>query len=369
MSFKYRTPSAAGVMAAIAIALAGCSHTAAKPADDAVRTDIPVSARMTDAAIDADQRLYEKQQGAIKALNDTGKHRVRSFSLSKAQCWLDVSFHEYTRNDRSPFPMQAMQQSSVITDFLTKNDDVTAAENPAFKTPLINGAARIREDLWKRLQTLKADPGFECAEQHAACAEVELVHAGNELNQQGWNHAKPYVQLAEDMVGEAEQALASCSHPVAQLAPKQAPLPLPVVEAPPPPPAAVATTEKISLSAGALFRFNKRSEADLLPKGRAQLDELVVRLEQVYAHVDQIRLVGHTDRLGTERYNEKLSVDRASTVQAYLERKGLNVPMTAAGNAAREPVVTCKGRKATKALTACLQPNRRVELEITGVKR
>jgi OmpA-OmpF porin, OOP family len=56
-------------------------------------------------------------------------------------------------------------------------------------------------------------------------------------------------------------------------------------------------------------------------------------------------------------------------VQAYLERKGLNAPMTAEGKAAREPVVTCKGRKPTKALTACLQPNRRVELEITGVKR
>ena len=77
-------------------ALACALTLAALPA---ARADAP-----TDGALAADHAGYRAQQAAIQRLNDTGAHPLRSFSLAKAQCWLDASFHEYTRNDRSRFP-------------------------------------------------------------------------------------------------------------------------------------------------------------------------------------------------------------------------------------------------------------------------
>ena len=69
---------------------------------------------------------------------------------------------------------------------------------------------------------LKADPGFRCAQKQIACAEVELVHAGNEFNQQQWRHAKPYVQIAEDQMAEAGTLVEQCLPPPVAAAPAEA---------------------------------------------------------------------------------------------------------------------------------------------------
>jgi OmpA-OmpF porin, OOP family len=53
---------------------------------------------------------------------------------------------------------------------------------------LVNGAAKLRQDLWTNIEILKSHKGFSCAAQKVACAELELVHAGNEHNQQQWRH-------------------------------------------------------------------------------------------------------------------------------------------------------------------------------------
>jgi OmpA-OmpF porin, OOP family len=362
ISNLHRMVSAA-VACVIALGAAGCAHNSgnadAQASGTQARPDIARTARMTDSAIDTDHRRYEQQQLQIKQLNDSGANPVRSYALSKAQCWLDVSFHEYTRNDRSPFPDDAYDQSVKITEYLRSGGAVGAANNPAGQTPLVNDAVRLREDLWTRLGKVKTDSGYQCAEQLTACAEVELVHAGNEFHQQGWNHAKPYVQIAEDKVGAAEAAVVSCR-------PKPVVAEVPVAVAAAPAPA--AQPEKIVLSAHALFHFNRRNSDDLLPSGRAELDALAVRLEQAYSRVDSIQLIGHTDRLGSDSYNETLGQDRANTVAAYLTSKGITAPISTESRAAREPMVSC-GQPRSVALTACLQPNRRVEVLIMGVKK
>ncbi|MCE2909429.1 MAG: hypothetical protein LW712_11355, partial [Burkholderiaceae bacterium] len=161
----------------------------------------PPAARISDRAIQADHRAYEALQGRIKGLNDRGRP-VRDYHLAKAQCWLDVSFHEYTRNDRGAFPQAALTESEKLIVGMEQG----AAPLP-MDTPLVAGAARLRPDLWARAEVLRGHAGWQCAQAKAACAEVELVHAGNEINQQQWRHAKPYVQIAEDLLGEA-QALA-----------------------------------------------------------------------------------------------------------------------------------------------------------------
>ncbi|MDZ7858166.1 OmpA family protein [Sphaerotilus sp.] len=326
----------------------------------------------TDGALMADHQGYKAQQDAIQALNDTGRHRLASYPLAKAQCWLDVSFHEYTRNDRSAFPQGAFDASRAITDFLARGGAPGAAENPAQQTPLVNDALRLREDLWAQAGTLKTHAGWRCAERLVACGEVELVHAGNEHRQQGWRHAKPYVQIAEDLIGDARLAAEACPPlpvpvPPVVSKPVDPPPAPPVVPVPPP---AVVVQERIVLSANVLFAFDRRGLADLLPEGRGQLDQLVARLNSVYARVDRLELVGHTDRLGTEAYNARLSTDRAETVKAYLQQQGVKVDIVAQGRGAAEPLphVTCTQRSLAL-LAKCLQPNRRVEISITGVPR
>ena len=324
---------------AAVLSLSGSALTShALAADVALR---PEGERISDAAVHADHAAYAAVQERIKALNDAGRP-VRDYHLSKAQCWLDVSFHEYTRNDRSDFTQAALDESVKLVVAMEAK-----AEPLPMETPLVNDAARLRPDLWERFGALKQHAGFACAQPLVACAEVELVHAGNEYNQQQWRHAKPYVQIAEEKIVEATVAAEAC--------------------APPPAPVRV---ERVVLNASALFRFDRSAEADLLPQGRTELDALAARFSEAYASVEGIALVGHTDRLGSEAYNARLSQARAETVRAYLQSKGVSAPITAIGRGEAEPVKECPGGDvATRALTECLQPNRRVEVTITGTPR
>ncbi len=301
--------------------------------------------RITDQAIKADRETYEQMQARIAALNNIGIP-VADYHLAKAQCWLDVSLHEYTRNDRSPFPQEALTQADEILDALE------AKEQPNGETPLVNNADRLREDLWARTENLKSAPGFSCYMQKVACAEVELVHAGNEHKQQGWRHAKPYIQIAEDLVAEAVAIGEIC-------------LPVPVVPQP-----VVKVSERLDIAADALFRFNKAGRDDLLAAGKARLDALVAKLNDVYAEIDKIVLIGYTDRLGNAQYNQRLSEQRANTVKDYLRAKGVGGLIEASGRGAAEQLVECgTATRPTKELTDCLQPNRRVTIEVTGIKK
>ena len=124
--------------------------------------------------------------------------------------------------------------------------------------------------------------------------------------------------------------------------------------------------EKITVAADALFDFNK---ATLRPEGKAKLDELVSKAAAIKLEV--ILVVGHTDRIGPDAYNQKLSEKRAAAVKEYLVAKGIEanrVYTEAKGE--KQPVTgdKCKGNAKTKALIDCLQPDRRADIEIIGTK-
>ncbi len=336
--------------------IAGCALSAL--ATRALAAEEPDSLRL---------RSYEAQQADIKTLNDTGSFPVRNYALAKAQCWLDVSFHEYTRNDRSHFPAEAWAQSHQITEELKSAGQSTAA----LSTPLINGAPRLRPDLWQRLDGLKSAPGESCAASLVACAEVELVHAGNEYRQIGWRHAKPYVQIAEDRTAEAASAASHCETSASAAA---APVEVAPAVASTASVVAVATTapatqsEQVSIAAAALFKFDRRQGQDLLPRGRAQLNALAARLARNYSSVQSISLVGHTDRLGSAAYNEKLALDRANTVRDYLRLKGVETTFDTSGVGSAQPLTRCPQQRSGR-LRRCLQPDRRVDIVIVGVVR
>jgi outer membrane protein OmpA-like peptidoglycan-associated protein len=329
----------------------------------------PQQARITDEAIQADQRAYETLQGRIKGLNDKGRP-VRDYHLSKSQCWLDVSFHEYTRNDRSAFPQAAMTESETLIVGMERGATLGT------DTPLVNGAARLRPDLWDRAAALRGHKGFRCAQQQVACAEVELVHAGNEHQQQAWRHAKPYVQIAEDLLDEAQELAGSCNPPPPP-PPMPAPLPLPpgplvapvvagaVALAASPP----VQVQELLLSAGVLFNFDQHDAANMRAYSVAQLEALVQRVQREKLIVKSIRLAGYADRLnstGLPDYNQRLSEKRVATVKAALERMGLAAALisTAAGGDSLQVQACQLHFTRTSDLEECLLPNRRVEVTI-----
>jgi len=129
------------------------------------------------------------------------------------------------------------------------------------------------------------------------------------------------------------------------------------VEAPPPPPAAMPA-EPIRLASDALFDFDRASLTD---SGRQQLDGL---LQQVRAasEVENILVVGYTDRIGSDDYNQALSRQRAEAVRDYLVSGGVPSPaIQVEGRGKADPVVQCEQSDRDE-LIACLAPNRRVEL-------
>ncbi|WP_237726132.1 OmpA family protein [Variovorax sp. CF313] len=128
----------------------------------------------------------------------------------------------------------------------------------------------------------------------------------------------------------------------------------------------VVLPAKTTLGADGLFRFDGRSLADLLPEGRRKLDALASDLGSSARPVDSIRVTGHTDRLGSNSYNQALSLARASTVRDYLVQAG--VPAQAVqvqGKGESEPKVQCTQTRRAD-LIDCLAPNRRVEIEVSA---
>ena len=139
----------------------------------------------------------------------------------------------------------------------------------------------------------------------------------------------------------------------------------------PPAPAPAATpkpaAQKVTLAADALFDYDK---AVLRPEGKSKLDDVSGKLKGIKLEV--IIAVGHADRLGSDQYNQKLSEKRAEAVKAYLVGKGVEPNRVyTEGKGEKQPVTgdKCgKGDKKTKQLVECLQPDRRVEIEVIGTK-
>lgn len=148
-------------------------------------------------------------------------------------------------------------------------------------------------------------------------------------------------------------------------APAPAATPRPAAPAPAPTPPAPA---RVTLSADSLFTFDS---AAVQPAGRAELDTLASSLRGV--DFDTILVTGHTDRIGSPEYNLRLSNARATAVKDYLVNSADIAPakVTTRGVNGAEPVTTVAqcGPQLTRAqLIACLAPDRRVEVEVTGTR-
>lgn len=161
-----------------------------------------------------------------------------------------------------------------------------------------------------------------------------------------------------------------------------APAPAPVAEAQPAPaappePQALAqpesprgpVLEKVSLSADVLFDFGK---AELKPEGKQKLDDLAGRISD--ANLEAVVATGHADRIGKDDANQKLSEARAQSVKDYLDGKVATQNIEATGKGEAEPVTgaACDRmgpeQRKNRKLVDCLQPDRRVEIEVFGTR-
>ena len=174
------------------------------------------------------------------------------------------------------------------------------------------------------------------------------------------------------VVGSEFPAGCACDEPLMPAGTCTKP-PAPVVQTPPPPPpvAPVATAEKVTIPTDTLFAFDK---SVLSASGKERLTAFAGQLKAL--NLEAVVAVGHTDRIGTESYNQALSERRAAAVKSFLIEQG--VPAERVFTEARgeqQPVTgtQCDGKgkehASNKALVECLAPDRRVDIEAVGTRR
>lgn len=162
-----------------------------------------------------------------------------------------------------------------------------------------------------------------------------------------------------------EMAIAECDATLVKL---------PIVVESPPPAAAPLKVKPVvytpyTLQTESLFAYNK---AEISTDGKQQINDGIVGMMKKYPQDGAVRITGHADRIGSEEYNLALSQRRAEAVKVYLIEQGIDekrIATTAKGES--EPVIACdkikgKANRQNKALIACLQPNRRIVLELKG---
>ena len=131
-------------------------------------------------------------------------------------------------------------------------------------------------------------------------------------------------------------------------------------------PAPKPSADKIKLAADALFDFDK---AVLKPEGKTKLNELAAQAKALKLEV--ILAVGHTDRIGSATYNQRLSERRAAAVKTYLVSQGVDANRVyTEGKGETQPVTgnKCDNVRGRAAHISFLQPDRRVEVEVIGSK-
>jgi OOP family OmpA-OmpF porin len=145
--------------------------------------------------------------------------------------------------------------------------------------------------------------------------------------------------------------------PAPEPAPAPAPAPAPKPE-PKPEPKPKPVAEKVTFAADVNFDFDK---ADLKPAGKSKLDDLASKVKTI--NLEVVIAIGHADEIGSDEYNQKLSVRRAESVKAYLVSKGIEANrIYTEGKGKKQPIASNKTKEGRA-------KNRRVEIEVIGTRK
>lgn len=188
-----------------------------------------------------------------------------------------------------------------------------------------------------------------------------------------WTPALANAECDPDLVPKPKPAAAPAPQPAPPVAAQPAPAPAPAVPVPAPKPAAAAPVAPpkpkrcdatVTLQSDQTFGFNS---AALTAAARGRIDSDVLPRLQNCSSLDLVLVSGHTDRIGSQQYNQKLSERRAEIVKQYLVSKGIPAAkIDTIGMGKTVPAKFCPDSRNQKEVIACLAPNRRVEIEIKG---
>lgn len=289
--------------------------------------------------------LQRQAETALRGQQDA----TEIYRLNKARIWLDMALDEMYEIDRTGIIDDAVSQGKRL---------LSGDKTNLFDTPVVRGSEKIREDLWQKSAAMKQHKDADCAMRELSNLDVQLVWAGHEKWESGWTHAKPYVDVAENLAYEAEQEIARCTE---ARKPRDVPQQATAVTT-------TITIEKFTFATDALFQFDKAGVEQMVAGGQRKLGALAAALKGWKA-IEAIEITGHTDRLGKDEYNNKLSLRRAENVRDFLIARDLpDSKIGVSGLGETEPIVHCNGTKKDAGLIACLQPNRRVEITVRGEK-
>lgn len=293
--------------------------------------------RITDEAIARDWAAMDALRVRIAAARPRAP---LAYAIARAEAELDYAVEEYEENDRTGLVEALLNDARRM--LVTQEQGETEID---LSFPEMPGVRMIREDLWLQADRVKHNPAMlHCAGAPVAQLEAGLLELGHEqyevekgLNSPG--HAEPYANQVDQLGRALADAISDCTAP---------------------PPRALHI-----LAASALFHFDRYAASDILPEGRVLLDRFGDDLKSNRDIWQRLVIIGHTDRLGRHAYNLTLSQRRAETVKAYLvQHFGLSPDrIETRGVAAIKPIVFCTGPE-NDALKTCLQPNRRVEIEV-----
>jgi outer membrane protein OmpA-like peptidoglycan-associated protein len=293
--------------------------------------------RFSDAVISRDWQDIDAMRQRIATLTNRA---VSVYAITRADAMTEFGAEEYAETDATGVIEAALDDGLRMLssqERMNKTPDMTIPQMP--------GVLLIRQDLWDKTGRIKKDPvKFNCVQQQLARLEVGLIELAHEhyevvqkLNTE--DHVRPYHNLVNILNEDLDDALQRCHAK-------------PVV--------------KYIFAADALFAFDKSDVKDILETGRQKLQEFAKDILTNQQQWQQIIITGHTDRLGGHEYNLLLGQKRADSIKDYLVA---NYSVAANRIKTRsmgyvQPVVYCAGEQKTDALIACLQPNRRVEIEV-----
>ena len=339
---------------ACAFALTGCADHAARERlgiEDASVLKTGLGAMQSEAAGAANPQwvsTYASIKGsratldALQARLDQTPGDKAGYFHAKAQCWINAARQARNAHDDWGFVEEAIGQAAVITMSLERGTSLSAA-NPALRT-----VSMVRPDLWTIVNAIKADSAVvHCPQAQAplACAEVALMQAGHDAWARSFSNAeKRLPEVRENLRKSAETAL-RCKETLQPAAARAAQPP-----------------QKITLKADSLFRFDGADAAAILRDGKRRLDAVAIDLKMVTG-THALKVTGYTDRLGSDGYNQRLSLSRAQTVEQYLRTRGVTLPIIVQGQGSANQRVDCRQTRRDE-LVRCLAPNRRVEIEL-----
>ncbi len=327
-------------------AIAGAA--VAGPALAATDALAPLRQRTTDAIVARDLGHIEALTSQLAATRADDTWRIE-----RAKALLEAAGREYQENDRTGFDAAAYAEARAMVEQVASGAAaVTNASVPAGIA--LPGTARVREDLWTSLETLKKGDGFACARAELARAEVQLQWAGNEQLDQGECRVSPHVAEAERLLREAATLAAGCAPaPVAVVKPAPTPIPpTPITPSEPVAPVAPAPTpEELRIPRNVHFALDRY----VLSERSREVIAGVVAVMKKYPSIS-VRLEGHTDSRASVAYNLRLSKNRVNAVATHMRALGIE---------ADRVTTAFKGEgelKTTEDSNANFARNRRVEM-------